>query len=389
MTRRSGDNLDVSGQAYPVAKAVAPSLHAHFVRHREDARQRGVLSIAPLPDPETIARLTDAAFWASLRHEEGYVSKISLAFLAPEDTVQPILFERAIPLDPAALAKVAPAVERAGIHLGVWPDLDELRVWGTTSAIPPLCFVLEVAAPGLLVVKHHRGEESGKFVNVAVLEGDQIKLVDEQASSLPDCPALLTSLLGFDSPASWIDSANVLVQLAVSMRAHGRGGSLLVVPTSRDAWHESIVRPIPYAVLPAYSTLAQLNRAMADVRRQRSWQEALAREVDAIAGFTAVDGATIVTSDYDLLGFGAKITRKKGSPQVARVTVTEPIAGGTAALVEPAQLGGTRHLSAAQFVHDQRDTIALVASQDGRFTIFAWSPCEDMVHAHRVETLLL
>lgn len=52
-------------------------------------------------------------------------------------------------------------------------------------------------------------------------------------------------------------------------------------------------------------------------------------------------------------------------------------------------LGGTRHLSAAQFVHDQHDAVAMVASQDGRFTIFAWSPREGMVHAHRVETLLL
>jgi hypothetical protein len=33
--------------------------------------------------------------------------------------------------------------------------------------------------------------------------------------------------------------------------------------------------------------------------------------------------------------------------------------------------------------------MALVASQDGRFTIFAWSSCDGMVHAHRVEALLL
>jgi len=60
------------------------------------------------------------------------------------------------------------------------------------------------------------------------------------------------------------------------------------------------------------------------------------------------------------------------------------------AVVAPAsRLGGTRHLSAAQFIHDQHDAVALVASQDGRFTVFAWSPCEDSVHAHRVETLLL
>ena len=69
--------------------------------------------------------------------------------------------------------------------------------------------------------------------------------------------------------------------------------------------------------------------------------------------------------------------------------MTEPVEGGAAAFVHPTQLGGTRHLSAVQFVHDQRDAVALVASQDGRFTVFAWSDCEEMVHAHRVEALLM
>src|SRR5437667_361392 len=82
------------------------------------------------------------------------------------------------------------AAERPGIHLGVSTVDSELRVWGTIRDIPALCIVVEVAAPGLLVVKHHRGDEAGssKFANVAVLEGDQIKVVDENASSLPDCP---------------------------------------------------------------------------------------------------------------------------------------------------------------------------------------------------------
>jgi hypothetical protein len=31
----------------------------------------------------------------------------------------------------------------------------------------------------------------------------------------------------------------------------------------------------------------------------------------------------------------------------------------------------------------------MVASQDGRFTVFAWSPCEGLVHAHRIENLLM
>ena len=249
--------------------------------------------------------------------------------------------------------------------------------------------MLEVAAPGLLVVKHHRGE-MGKFVNVAVLEGDQIKVIDELASNLPDCPMLVTSLLGFDTSGTLAaGSINVLVQTAVSMRRHGRGGSLLVVPADTDVWRESIVRPVPYAISPVFSELAGLVRRPAEERRERGWQDAIAESIDAVAGLTAVDGATVMTDRYDLLAFGAKITRRSGHPQVEQVTWTEPIEGGLAAVVHPSRIGGTRHLSAAQFVHDQRDAVALVASQDGRFTIFAWSPCEDMVHAHRVEALLL
>ena len=99
--------------------------------------------------------------------------------------------------------------------------------------------------------------------------------------------------------------------------------------------------------------------------------------------------AAIITDRYELLVFGAKIARRDGSPLVEQTSVTEPIEDGEADIVHPSRLGGTRHLSAAQFVHDQHDAMAMVASQDGRFTIFAWSPCEGMVHAHRVETLLL
>ena len=79
--------------------------------------------------------------------------------------------------------------------------------------------------------------------------------------------------------------------------------------------------------------------------------------------------------------------RRNGSSQVNEVILTEPIEGSQAEVVEPSQLGG--HLSAAQFVRDQNDAVALVASQDGRFTVFAWSACENMVHAHRIESLLL
>jgi len=374
--------------AYPARRAVAERVRECFARHLELAALGPVHDAAPLPDTDAIEALIDTGFWTSLRREEGYVPIISLALLPAEATPSALLLERPLRFAPAVLAKVAPAVERPGIHLGVSVRDGALSVWGATRHLPPYCLVLEVAGPGLLVVKQYRGGEHTKFANIAVLEGDQVKIVDEQASSLPDCPALLSSLLGFETPATWSDSVNVLVQLSVSMRAHKRGGLLLVVPADTDRWRESIVQPIAYALAPPFSGLADLMSRDVD-GRDRLWQDALGRAIEGIAGLTAVDGATVVTERHELLAFGAKITRRRGSPPVEQATVTEPIEGFVPSVVHPSSLGGTRHLSAAQFVHDQRDAVALVASQDGRFTVFAWSACENMVYAHRVEALLL
>ena len=276
---------------------------------------------------------------------------------------------------------------RPGVHLGVWRRSGELQVWGTATRIPKHCFVLEVTSPGLLVIKESRGEETGKFANVAVLEGDLIKVLSEDAINLPDCLPLVRSLLGFGLAGSPADDLNVLLQLAVSMRRHGRGGSLLVVPGTSERWRESIVPPIRYSVSPPFLGLPELLHN-GSVTQDPTWKNALRRTIDAIAGLTAVDGATVMSDSYQLMAFGAKIGRHQEGTRVEQVVVTEPVAGSVAEIVHPTQLGGTRHLSAAQFAQDQPDSMALVASQDGRFTIFAWSPCEQMVHARRIEALL-
>jgi hypothetical protein len=373
---------------YVAARLAADRIHRYLATHSIPA-QFSAERVASLPDATTLAALIDAAFWASLRREESYIPRVSLAFVAPGQVNDAVAFAISLSLEPKELSKLAAAVERVGLHLGVWPQQDELRVWGITRNLPAFCLILEVVLPGLLVVKRSPSEESGKFINIAVLQGDEIKIIDPQAAMSPAYPNLLTSLFRLESQFAAGSEVNVLLQLAVSMRTHGRGGMLLVVPVGSDAWNESILQPITYSVAPAFSGLADLMRTDVAGKPSRGWEDALGRVIDEIAGLTAVDGATLISADYKLLAFGAKIVRRVGSPQVAQVIVTEPIEGGSPVIAEPAQFGGTRHLSAAQFVHDQRDAIALVASQDGRFTVFAWSPSEEMVHAHRIDALLL
>ena len=373
---------------YPTARLVAPTVVEHLAGHRAAVAARGFRTLGPAPDAEAVEQLIAAGFWASLQREEGRDPQISLAWLPPDQAKKAMLFERSLTLEPHALAKLAPAVERPGIHLGVWMEDGELRVWGAMGAVPTLTFVLEVMAPGQLVLKYRRGDELDKYGTIAVLEGDRAQIIDEAGASLPDCPDLLVNLLGFESAGMSVGT-NVLVQLAISMRSHRRGGSLIVVPHESTAWRESTAQPISYAVQP-YPGLADLLCANeSELPEDPVWRDGIRRAVDAVAGLTAVDGATILDSRHELLAFGAKLVRRRGSERVERVGLTAPVVGNRAEVIEVASLGGTRHLSAAQFVHDQRDALAMVASQDGRFTVLAWSPCEDRVHAHRVEMLLM
>ena len=379
--------LVINGPTYRPARIIARMAHEYIARHREQVRKTSHRTVASVATVDAIEAVIDAAFRASLRREEGYIPRLSLAILSPEDAGHTLMFEEALPLTPGSLARLSPAVARPGLHVGVWNVRDQLYAWGTVRSLPISSCVIEVAAPGLLVVKHRQIDQSRKLVNVAVLEGDQIKIVDDRASRTADCPPLVSSLLGCDGTSN-LNSVDVLVELAVSMRAHGRGGALLVVPSDSEQWRESIVHPLPYAVRPRFSTLGDLARESGE-RVDRHWEADLNAAVEMIAGLTAVDGATLITAQYELIAFGAKIARRDDHLRVEHVIVTEPIEDSAPVIVHPTQLGGTRHFSAVQFVHDQRNAMALVASQDGRFTVFSWSPSENMVHAHRVEALLL
>jgi hypothetical protein len=368
---------------YPFARPLALRIHQHLAQRlaaRPDSTQNG-----PAPDAAAFEAIIDAGFWASLRREEGAYPTISLVYLPPDGPGARLILERPLPLVPEELTRLAPAVERPHIHLGVWRTGSDWTVWGTIRKLPPFCFVLEVTSPGVLVVKFSAAEETNKFVNFAVLESKHVKILNRDVALDPDSPALLDEILDPDSS----DSTSTLTRLAASMRAHGHGGTLLVVPASSQTWRESFVEPVRYAVAPAFTKLADLMSTPSSERHSHKWPESLQRAVDAIAGLTAVDGATIITRQFDLLAFGAHIRRRDGAANVDQVLLIEPHENSSPVVVHVSALGGTRHLSAVQFVRDQKNAVALVASQDGRFTVFSWSPRHCLVQAHRIDAFLL
>src|SRR5215467_5199328 len=98
----------MAGPSYPAARIVAKRLEARIASSKYPTVSR--------LDATLIEEIITTAFWASLRREEGRIPKISLAFMPPEQTPMPLRFNTNVRLEANLLARLAPAVERPGIH---------------------------------------------------------------------------------------------------------------------------------------------------------------------------------------------------------------------------------------------------------------------------------
>jgi hypothetical protein len=287
-----------------VARAVAPRWPTTSGSIVQCTRRRPESAVDLLPGADVIEELVDAAFCASV-HVKKATSRRS-----PSRSFRP---SRRDPADSSSVlparcdsahAAGGPAVERPGIHLGVWPayerpglgrlptrpwlrsaDPGALQVWGTTHAIPPFCFVVEVIAPGLLVLKHRpmasvaevhqRRRARRRFASEIVDEGT--------ASRIADCPTLLTSMIGFDTQVTRMEALGRSCNWRCRCASNGRGGILLVVPPTARAGADSIIQSdlvFDPAVLCRAGRLISAGRGD---RPDHEWLESVNRAVDLVA----------------------------------------------------------------------------------------------------------
>lgn len=103
---------------------------------------------------------------------------------------------------------------------------------------------------------------------------------------------------------------------------------------------------------------------------------------NAIGQLTAIDGATLVNYDLTIVAFGVKI-KPISNQEMPLASVSEPFENSIQSMVQVSDLGGTRHQSAARFVFDQQDALAIVASQDGVISLLAWDKRKGILSAVR------
>ena len=97
-------------------------------------------------------------------------------------------------------------------------------------------------------------------------------------------------------------------------------------------------------------------------------EEAMFEMSHLIAGLADVDGAVVMTTRFEVLGFGAEIG---GLPEVRAVHRSLDLEG-TMVLEEGADGVGTRHRSAFRLCQRFRRAVVIVVSQDGHVRFVAW-----------------
>ncbi len=328
------------------------------------------------PSPITslqLQTLIEVSFWASLIQEEGKYHEFSLALCPQEFTTDSFVFESRVPLEAALLARLAPAFGPQENSIGVWFDEHgELFIWGFTPS-PGISLAVRVHEPGQLLVSF----DFGVAGFTAYISGSRTEFVDP--SNLP------TNLRRPELEGRGDDHA----QIAEFMRSLKCGGTLLLV-NKDSSWTDSIHQPVTFIGQP-YEKIKddilyrdeilkqESNNDPLTLHQHRTAREDADKSLEAIGNLTAVDGATLVTFDLVVLAFGAKIRAKNVDHKLERLVISEPFEGSVERELCLSELGGTRHQSAAQFVFDQKEAIAIVASQDGRLSVLGWDWTEGKV----------
>jgi hypothetical protein len=173
----------------------------------------------------------------------------------------------------------------------------------------------------------------------------------------------------------------ILIGVINKMSQHSHGGTILMTGDEnlRTVQKNSLQRSIPLRAENSFESIKRKLRREEEQERLAQRDDSVKptsfsydREIEFLGQLTAVDGATLITDEFKIVAFGAKIKSKsKEIPEF--IGFSEPFERIRVKPVNLSSLGGTRHQSAAQFVFDQKnDSIAIVASQDGKVSVICW-----------------
>jgi hypothetical protein len=392
------------------------------------------------PLPANLEALLSSAYQATLLRDEERPCVFRLV-VAPPESFPPgagpprgmlrLVFDHPRPFDAAELRRLSPAVKFPRSLIGVMQAGAGFSIWGIVHSgprwlertqggralppeIPGAPLVVRASGPGLLAVA--RGDRT-----VAELRGGAITCPGVDVFTSRWFPARFASVRAelftlhqnartsaqdewgeLDPDLVRLLSVHMVKRLIATMRGSRHGGAIVLLPpdcnTSRYLHmkyaftEEEPRRRHRTLVLAAMRALARL-AATESLGRPAGWRdyatetrdpfpaidEAIFEVSHMLAGLADVDGAVVLSTRWEVLGFSAEIVGDL--PDVPRVAVASDGEGMTRTF-ESTEGVGTRHRSAYRLCAAVHEAMAIVVSQDGAMRWVAWHEGEVMCWDH-------
>ena len=296
-------------------------------------------------------------------------------------------FENPIPI--ADLPKIAPAFEGTNQSLRIWIDAEgQVEIWGFARNF--------LDYYGLRIQPLSLGE---LLIDIRTQDFPSIRLLMTFAETcIVQRETPLHALLPKGDTAAQTGSDawhkdrhrkrkvfGFVVDIVNKMSLHAHGGTLLFVPPehAETVMQKSIKTPIALKPDGNYSVIKnkldleerEFLNSMKSENKNQSLPWNFEKEADLLGQFTAVDGATVLTTNFNVIAVGAKIKESvQVEPAQLKIWLRPAYQDAEATEKNLSDTGGTRHQSAAHFVYDNREqnAFAIVASQDGKISIIYW-----------------
>ena len=399
---------DEEAHAYPAD--LARAVHARWPEV-----QAAIPPGVDLPEVTQLEAILSVCYQASLLREEGRPVTFRVALgkpaifraeAGPPTGLHRLVFSDFRPFDQHELRRLAPSATFSRSLIGAVADPERgAQIWGlihsgphwlesvrggrqTPQSFPPM-LVVAVTGPGRVLV-------SAGTVTVAELTHGTLVSRGMDVFQAPWLQQYLTLPRGPEQPnaTGFSLASHVLRRVLATVRGTQHGGMLVILPAERAGQILDDARDLrlkyPFRDEEPRRRLASLTARIEDALARRpaatgeldetydanedaflgDLDEALFETAHFVADLTHVDGAVVLTTGLDLLGFGGEIA---SAPQGALLVARARGLTSTDREWVRTDRVGTRHRSAYRLCQSLPDALVLVVSQDGGLRFVRWA----------------
>lgn len=349
------------------------------------------------PSLQDLQILIETAFLGSLKREEGKTVEFSLAFITEIQSQSPqggvcypietIKFSSPEPLTLERISKLAPAFDKNTTALAV--ELSEkdgtptYQIWGAIYFGPrqepnsyafifdglhvtrPDCFIITTISLGSLLLARQDQVlgyfESGKFSPSIPSPFDNGALLEYFEELFSGKSTTRNGLFYVELPC--------IRKVLFKVSEKGSGGIIIFIPSGREKEISDLyVDRNKFTANLGINFLLEQSGQYSLTPHSLEIKRVIGERLEALAHLAFIDGALIVSTNWEIIGVGTKLTANKWDKHVITGPNSYGYPGGGKVFDYSAY--GTRHNSTINFIGACPEAVGFVISEDGPIRAF-------------------